>query len=70
MINKRSINSALRRSGLDVEIVNNGDGYSYFCSTITGAQVGDSVMVCYFNQQPIERWVADARNALAQEVAS
>ena len=66
----RKINSALRRVGLDIEIVNNRDGYSYFCSTITGGQVGESVMVCYLNQQTVEQWVSDARHAIQQEAAA
>ena len=67
---KRTINAALRRAGLAVEIQNNRDGYSYFTSTLTGAQVGQSVLVCYLNQQTVKGWVADARHALKQEVAS
>ena len=65
--NKRTINAALRRAGLDIEIQNNRDGYSYFTSLTTGGQVGDSVMVCYLNQQTVEEWVADGRHAIAQE---
>lgn len=67
---KRTINAALRRSGLPVEIQNNRDGYSYFTSTLTGAQVGESVLVRYLNQQTVEGWVADARYALKQEAVS
>jgi hypothetical protein len=67
---KRTINAALRRAGLPVEIQNNRDGYSYFTSTLTGGQVGESVLVCYLNQQTVEGWVSDARYALKQEVAS
>ena len=66
----RKINSALRRVGLDIEIVNNRDGYSYFCSTITGGQVGESVMVCYLNQQTVEQWVSDGRHAIWQEASA
>lgn len=67
---KRTINAALRRAGIPVEIQNNRDGYSYFTSTLTGAQVGESVLVCYLKQQTVEGWVADARYALKQEAAS
>lgn len=67
---KRTINAALRRAGLPVEIQNNRDGYSYFTSTLTGAQVGESVLVCYLNQQTVEGWVADAHHALKQGAAS
>ena len=70
MINKRSINAALKRAGIPLEIQNNRDGYSYFTSTVTGGQIGESVMVCYLNQQSIDGWVSDARNALALEGAS
>ena len=66
----RKINSALRRAGLEIEIVNNRKGYTYFCSTITGGQVGESVMVCYLKQQTVERWVSDARHAIQQEAAA
>ena len=66
----RKINAALRRAGLDVEIANNRDGYSYFLSTITGGQIGESVMVCYLKQQTVERWVSDARHAIQQEAAA
>ena len=67
-INKRSINAALRKEGLPVEIQNNRDGYSYFTSTVDGgSQVGDSVMVCYLCQLPISKWVEEARNAIAQD---
>ena len=66
----RKINSALLRVGLDIEIVNNRDGYSYFCSTITGGQVGESVMVCYLNQQTVEEWIIDARRAIQQEASA
>ena len=65
----RKINSALRRAGLDVEIQNNRDGYSYFVSTINGWMVGESVMVCYLNQQTVEGWVSDARRAILQEAS-
>ncbi|MBM4229514.1 MAG: hypothetical protein FJ184_02045 [Gammaproteobacteria bacterium] len=69
MINKRSINAALKRAGIPLEIQNNRDGYSYFTSKVTGGQIGESVMVCYLNQQSIEGWVSDARHALQQEAA-
>ena len=66
----RTINAALRRAGLDIEIANNRDGYSYFLSTITGGQVGESVLVCYLNQQTVVEWVSDARRAIRQEAKS
>jgi hypothetical protein len=66
----RTINAALRRADLDIEIANNRDGYSYFLSTITGGQIGESVLVCYLNQQTVEEWVSDARRAIHQEATS
>lgn len=69
-MNKRTINAALRRAGLDVEIQNNRDGYSYFTRITSGGQVGDSVMVCYLKQQTVEQWVSDARHAIQQEASA
>jgi hypothetical protein len=66
----RKINSALRRAGLNVEIQNNRDGYSYFVSTINGCMVGESVMVCYLNHQTVEEWIIDARRAIQQEASA
>ena len=66
----RKINTALRRAGLDVERQNNRDGYSYFVSTINGWMVGESVMVCYLNQQTVEEWLIDARRAISQETSA
>ena len=66
----RKINSALRRAGLDVEIQNNRDGYSYFVSTTNGWMVGESVMVCYLHQQTVEEWIIDARRAIQQEASA
>jgi len=65
-VTKRAINSALRRAGLDVEIQNNRDGYSYFVHPEKG-QVGESVYVCYLNQMPVDAWVSMARFAIAQD---
>ena len=65
-INKRSINAAIRKAGLPVEIQNNRDGYSYFTSTVDGSQVGESVMVCYLCQLSIDKWVEEARYALSK----
>jgi len=66
-ITKRAINSAIKRAGLPVIIQNNRGGYSYFTSTETGNQVGESVCLCYLNQQSIDQWVEDARYAIAQD---
>jgi hypothetical protein len=64
-ITSRAINSALRAAGLGVEIVNNRDGYSYFLDR-DGNQVGESVYICYLNQQTICEWVEHARYAVKQ----
>jgi hypothetical protein len=66
-ITKRAINSAIKRAGLPVIIENNRNGYSYFTSTETGNQVGESVCLSYLNQQSIDEWVEDARYAIAQQ---
>jgi hypothetical protein len=50
-----------------VIIENNRDGYSYFTSTETGNQVGESVCLCYLNHQSIDQWVEDARYAIDQD---
>ena len=64
-ITSRAINSALRAAGLGVEIVNNRGGYSYFLDR-DGNQVGESVYICYLNQQTICEWVEHARYAVKQ----
>ena len=66
-ITKRSINAAIKRAGLPVIIENNRGGYSYFTSTETGSQVGESVCHAYLNHQSIDGWVEDARYAIAQD---
>ena len=66
-ITQRAINAALKKAGLPVTIQNNRGGYSYFVSIETGYQVGDSVLLCYLNQQSIEEWVKDARYAISQD---
>lgn len=65
MITQKKINAALRAAGLGVEIVNNRDGYSYFLDR-DGNQVGESVYICYLNQQTISEWVEHARFAIKQ----
>ena len=64
-ITSRTINAALRAAGLGVEIINNRDGYSYFLDR-DGNQVGESVYICYLNQQTISEWVEHARFAIKQ----
>jgi hypothetical protein len=64
-ITSRAINAAIRAAGLGVKIINNRDGYSYFLDR-DGNQVGESVYICYLNQQTIAEWVEHARYAVKQ----
>ena len=64
-ITSRAINAAIRAAGLNVEIINNRDGYSYFLDR-DGNQVGESVYICYLNQQTVDEWVEHARHAIKQ----
>ncbi len=57
----RQINRAIRHTGLEI---NRGEGYQYFTHTKTGDQYGESVMVCYLNHLPLDRWVEEAEEAL------
>lgn len=66
-MNKRRINRAIKHLGLEIQ-GNQWDGYYYFLDLKTQDQIGDSVMVCYLNQQTLERWVADATAAREQGV--
>jgi hypothetical protein len=61
---KQRINRAIKHLNLEIQ-GNRRDGYFYFTDLTTGAQVGESIMVCYLNQQPLERWVQDATSANA-----
>ncbi len=62
---KASINRAIRYLG--IKIVGNGDGYFYFVDLAERiGQVGNSVMVCYLNQQSLQRWVSDAEAAVLE----
>ena len=54
------INKAIKHLG--IEIVK-GKGYQYFCDLKTGAQVGESVLVCYLNHCTLEEWVKEAEIA-------
>ena len=58
---KKRINKAIAHLGL--EVVGNGDGYFYFCDLESGAQVGESVMVCYLKHLTLDRWVGEAELA-------
>jgi hypothetical protein len=62
---KARINRAIQHLG--VQIVGNGDGYFYFVDLAEKiGQVGNSVMVCYLNQQSLQRWVSDAEVAVLE----
>ena len=60
------INQAIRHLG--IEIVR-GQGYQYFCDLETGAQVGESVLVCYLNQCTLQEWVQWAEGAKKLELS-
>lgn len=65
---KAQINKALKKIGLPMQIQNKrGGGYSYFTSTNTGSQIGESVMVCYLNQCSVEKWVEYAQAAYEEQ---
>jgi len=51
------INKAIKH--LNMEIVR-GKGYQYFLDLEHSEQVGESVMVCYLKQFPLERWIEEA----------
>jgi len=55
------INRAIRHLGLEIV---KGRGYQYFCDLETGAQVGESVLVCYLNQCTLEEWIERAKDCL------
>lgn len=61
----RQINQAIRHTGLEI---NRGEGYQYFTHIETGDQYGASVMVCYLNHLPLDRWVEEAEEALENGV--
>lgn len=67
--NKASVNRAIRHLGLQIQH-KRGSGYFYFTSLLTDCQVGESVFLAYFNQQPLRAWVRDAEYALEQEAKS
>ena len=51
---------------LGVEIIR-ARGYFYFVSLDPAVgPVGDSVYMCYLNQQSLARWISDAKNAVKQ----
>jgi hypothetical protein len=68
VMTKNRINKAIRH--LNLEIVGNGDRYFYFCDLTTGAQIGESVLVCYLKHQTLQRWVEDAQEARDSNIVS
>ena len=58
------INRAIKHLGIEI-VHKRGSGYSYFLDA-HGNQVGESIMVCYLNQQTLARWVEDAEHARKQ----
>lgn len=56
VMTKNQINRAIKHLGLEI-VGARGDGYFYFCDLESGAQVGESVMVCYLNQCTLQEWV-------------
>lgn len=60
------INKAIKKFNLEI-VSRRGAGYSYFCDLTTGAQVGESVMVCYLKQYNLAQWVEEAKAARASE---
>jgi hypothetical protein len=64
---KAKINRAIRHTRLEI-VGTRGDGYFYFLDLTTGNQVGESVMVCYLNQLPLQQWVAEAQMARGREI--
>jgi len=61
---KARINRAIQHLGIQIV---GGEGYFYFVDLAEKiGQVGNSVMVCYLNQQPLAGWVADAHAAVCE----
>jgi hypothetical protein len=54
------INRAIKHLGLEIV---RGQGYQYFCDLETGAQVGESVLICYLNHCTLAEWVKEAEFA-------
>ena len=63
---KALINKAIRHLGIEI-VGRRGAGYFYFVDLDEKiGQVGNSVMVCYLNQQSLSRWVSDAEAAMRE----
>lgn len=59
-ISKKAIDKAIRH--LNMEIMA-GKGYRYFLDLTTGNQIGQAIMVCWYNQLTIKGWVNTAKFA-------
>jgi predicted RNA-binding Zn-ribbon protein involved in translation (DUF1610 family) len=64
-MNKRTINAAIKHLGIEIQH-ERGAGYFYFTSIETGVTVGESVMVCYYNQLTLDQWVKEAEEAVKE----
>jgi hypothetical protein len=62
-MNKRTIDAAIRHLGVEIQH-ERGSGYFYFTSIETGASVGESVMVCYYDHLTIDQWVKEAEEVV------
>lgn len=61
-ISTKIINQALKKAGIDAEIVK-GDGYYYFFGKdVEHAREQGVYDVCYLNQLTVEQWVSRARD--------
>ena len=56
VMTKNQINRAIKHLGLEI-VGARGDGYFYFCDLESGAQVGESVLICYLNHCTLQEWV-------------
>ena len=63
------INRAIKKYNLEI-VHERGSGYSYFLDLETGDQIGESVQVCYLNQQTLDQWISDASSARIRHVDS
>ena len=68
----RSVNSAIRKAKVPVELVRAPEGYHYFVYDNPERGVYDtvSVMIPYTNSIPVGRWVEWAEEAYADIIAT
>jgi hypothetical protein len=60
------INRAIKKYNLEI-VHERGSGYSYFLDLTTGYQIGDSVPICYLNQQTLDQWIGWAYMARIEQ---